>query len=137
MKKIIFLSLITLLLTNCSSNSINNSNPYIPNYSFTVSINTDLPTYNNLKFASNAIYYGGVGARGIFVFNTGSGYNAFDATCPNQQISACSTMTIKGINVICACDSEEYSLFTGLSSLKYPLKQYRVEVNGSIIRVYN
>jgi hypothetical protein len=27
------------------------------------------------------------GARGIIVFNTGSGYNAFDAACPNQAIS--------------------------------------------------
>jgi nitrite reductase/ring-hydroxylating ferredoxin subunit len=137
MKKIIFLSLITLLLTNCSSNSINNSNPYIPNYAFTVSINTDLPAYNNLKFPSNAVYYAGVGAKGIFIFNTGSGFNAFDAACPNQSLSACSTMTIKGINVVCACDNEEYNLFTGLSTLKYPLKQYRVEVNGSVIRVYN
>jgi hypothetical protein len=46
-------------------------------------------------------------------------------------------MTIKGINVICACDSAEYSLFTGQGGLQYPLKQYRVEVNGTIIRVYN
>ncbi|WP_418264701.1 Rieske (2Fe-2S) protein [Flavobacterium faecale] len=137
MKKILFLSLISLLLTNCSTNSINNNNPYIPNYSFSISINTDLAAYNNLKFASNGIFYSGVGAKGIIVFNTGSGFNAFDAACPNQPISACSTMTINGINAVCACDSEEYNLFTGLSSLKYPLKQYRVEVSGSIIRVFN
>jgi hypothetical protein len=39
----------------------------------------NLPAYSNLQYASNAIYYPGVGARGIIVFNTGSGYNAFDA----------------------------------------------------------
>ncbi|GIZ07303.1 hypothetical protein [Flavobacterium sp. UMI-01] len=137
MKKTLSLVLLVFMLTCCSSNDINNNNPYIPNYSFTVSINTDLAAYNNLKFASNAIYYSGVGAKGIFVFNTGSGYNAFDAACPNQPISACATMTLNGINAVCPCDKEEYSLFTGLSTLKYPLKQYRVEVNGSIIRVYN
>lgn len=137
MKKIIFLCFTVILLTNCSSNSISNTNPYIPNYSFTVSINTDLPAYNNLKTPVNAIYYAGAGVKGIFIFNTGSGFNAFDAACPNQTISTCSTMTINGINVVCACDKEEYSLFTGLSTLKYPLKQYQVEVSGSIIRVYN
>jgi hypothetical protein len=40
----------------------------------------------------------------------------------------------KGINVVCACDAE-YSLFTGQGGKQYPLKQYRVEVNGNILRV--
>jgi hypothetical protein len=38
-------------------------------------------------------------------------------------------MTLKGINVVCACDDAEYSLFTGQGGKQYPLKQYRVEVN--------
>ena len=118
-------------------NVVSNKNPYIPNYSFTVDINTSLPAYSNLKFPSNAVFYAGAGARGLIVFNTGSGYNAFDAACPNQALSSCSTLTIKGINAICPCDSKEYSLFSGLSDLQYPLKQYRIEVIGSVIRVYN
>jgi nitrite reductase/ring-hydroxylating ferredoxin subunit len=97
----------------------------------------NLPAYSNLKYASNAVFYAGVGAKGIYVFNTGSGYNAFDAACPNQVISSCSTMTLKGINVVCPCDDTEYSLFTGQGKLQYPLKQYRVEVNGNVLRVYN
>jgi nitrite reductase/ring-hydroxylating ferredoxin subunit len=137
MKKRLFLLLIFPLLWACSDNSSSNENPFLPNYTFTIDINTNLPAYSKLKFPSNAIYYPGVGVKGIFVFNTGSGYNAFDAACPNQTPSSCSTMTIKGINVICACDSAEYSLFTGQGGLQYPLKQYRVEVNGTIIRVYN
>ncbi|MFY8111100.1 hypothetical protein [Flavobacterium sp.] len=135
-KKLLFLFTI-LLFTNCSTNGGTNKNPFIPNYSFTVDINTSLPAYSNLKFASNAVFYPGAGARGLIVFNTGSGYNAFDAACPNQALSSCSTLTIKGINAVCPCDSKEYSLFTGLSDLQYPLKQYRVEVIGSVIRVYN
>jgi hypothetical protein len=31
--------------------------------------------------SSNAIYYAGQGIRGVYVFNTGSGYNAFEAAC--------------------------------------------------------
>jgi nitrite reductase/ring-hydroxylating ferredoxin subunit len=97
----------------------------------------NLPAYSNLQYPSNAIYYSGVGAKGIYIFNTGSGYNAFDAACPNQAIDTCSTMTLKGINIVCPCDSTEYSLFTGQGGSQYPLKQYRVEVNGNVLRVYN
>lgn len=137
MKKIILLFLTTISFYSCSDNGFNNNNPYLPNYSFTVDINMDLPTYSNLKYVSNAVYYSGVGIKGIFIFNTGSGYNAFDAACPNQAISNCSKMTLNGINLVCPCDNQEYSLFTGQGKLQYPLKQYRVEVIGNTLRVYN
>lgn len=137
MKKYILLFLIIPFFFSCSDNGFDNKNPYLPNYSFTIDINMNLPAYSILQYPSNAIYYSGVGAKGIFVFNTGSGYNAFDAACPNQTLSSCSTMSIKGINVVCPCDSKEYSLFTGQGELQYPLKQYRVEVNGNVLRVYN
>ncbi|RTY93978.1 hypothetical protein [Flavobacterium sp. GT3R68] len=137
MKKYILLLLLPFIFS-CESENFNNHNPYIPNYGFSVDINTDLPTYNNLKFAGNGVYIGSYGARGIFVFNTGSGYTAFDAACPNQAISSCSTMSKNGINAVCSCDSASYSLYTGQSQGKqYPMKPYRVEANGNLIRVYN
>jgi nitrite reductase/ring-hydroxylating ferredoxin subunit len=139
MKKHLLLLAILPFFFGCSNSSFNNNNPYLPNYTFTIDINMNLPAYSNLQYPSNAIYYAGQGIRGVYVFNTGSGYNAFEAACPNQALSACSTMTLKGINVVCSCDNNEYSLFTGLSQggSQYPLKQYRVEVNGTILRVYN
>ena len=139
MKKYFLLLIAFPLFFGCSTNSTNNQNPNLPNYNFAIDINMSLPTYSSLLYVSNAIYYPGQGVRGIIVFNSGSGYNAFDAACPNQVLSSCSTMTIKGgINAFCACDSAEYSLFTGQSAGKqYPLKQYRVEVNGNMLRVYN
>ena len=139
MKKYFLLLIAFLILFGCSTNSTNNNNPYIPNYTVNVDINMNLPQYSDLKFVSNAVYIPNQGARGIIVFNAGSGYNAFDAACPNQALNSCSTMTIKGgIMALCACDNAEYSLFTGQSKGKqYPLKQYRVEVNGNLLRVYN
>jgi nitrite reductase/ring-hydroxylating ferredoxin subunit len=138
MKKIILIFLIVLSFLSCSDNGFNNKNPYLPNYTFTYDINLNLATYSNLKYVSNAVYIAQVGVKGIYVFNAGGGgYNAFDAACPNQAPSSCSTMTLNGINLVCPCDEEEYSLFTGQGKLQYPLKQYRVEVNGNIIRVYN
>ena len=137
MKKILLLFVVIPFFFSCSDSGFHNTNPFVPNYTFTVDINMNLPAYSNLKYVSNAVYYTGVGARGIIVFNTGSGYNAFDAACPNQALSSCSTMTINGINAVCGCDSKEYSLFTGQGKLQYPLKQYRVQVNGNVLRVYN
>ena len=137
MKKKLLYFLAPLLFLGCEENKTSNTNPYIPNYSFNVSINMDLPAYSKLKFASNVVFYPNVAAKGLYIFYTGSAYNAFDAACPNQSLSDCSTMTVNGINVVCPCNKEEYSLFTGLGKLTYPLKQYRVEVNGSVLRIYN
>jgi nitrite reductase/ring-hydroxylating ferredoxin subunit len=138
MKKTSLIVLLTILLYSCSDNFSNN-NPYIPNYTFSTTINMNFPQYNDLQYVSNAVYINqtGAGVKGIYVFNTGSGYNAFDAACPNQTLSDCSTLTLNGINLVCPCDKEEYNLFSGQGTLKYPLKQYRVEVNSNIIRVYN
>lgn len=140
MKKYI-LFLIIPLLFGCSKDSgtINN-NPYLPNYPVNFQINLSLPSYSNLQFISNGVLINtaGIGIRGVFVFNTGNGYTAFDAACPNQPLGDCSSMTLNGIMGVCPCDDAEYNLFTGLSEGKnYPLKAYRTEVNGNIIRVYN
>lgn len=139
MKKILLLLIISVFFSGCEKERFNNFNPNIPNYTFTVDINTDLPLYSSLKFAGNSVYIsqGNAGVRGIIVFNTGSGYNAFDAACPNQPLSSCSTMTLQSTNAICPCDEESYNLFTGLGTLDYPMKRYRTEVNGPIVRVYN
>lgn len=146
MKKYFLLLIAFPMLFGCSTNSTNNNNPYLPNYTVNLDINMSLPQYSDLKFVSNGIYVAGQGVRGVFVFNTGSGYVAFDAACPNQALSSCSTMTFKKIddqridrtNVVCACDNAQYSLFSGQSAGKqYLLKQYRVEANGNLLRVYN
>jgi nitrite reductase/ring-hydroxylating ferredoxin subunit len=140
MKKTLLLVVLSVFFLGCSKDKFNNNNPYLPNYSFSIDLNTTLPTYSNLKFTGNAIkaYPLNGPSRGVIVFNTGSSFNAFDGACPNQDLSSCSTLTVSGSNANCPCGSENYNLFTGQSAGKeYPLKQYRVEVNGDVIRVYN
>lgn len=149
MKKYFFVLIAFIMLFSCDANGPINNNPYLPIYPVNVPINMNLPAYSLLKSVVNAIYLPNVGVKGIFVFNTGSGYLAFDAACPNQNLSSCSTMTFKKLDpvdplkidkttVVCACDGAEYSLFSGQSKGKqYPLKQYRVEVIGDVLRVYN
>ncbi|WP_130733450.1 hypothetical protein [Flavobacterium sp. J27] len=143
MKKIyIYLFLFVLLLSCNKDDSINNNNPYLPNYPVDITINLSLPQYNNLQFVSNSVYInsGAAGVRGVIVFNAGSNnYVAYDAACPNQPLSSCSTMTIEGIKAICACDDAEYSFFSGQAPGKqYAMKRYRVQqVNSTTLRVYN
>lgn len=137
MKKILVLFGCILLLS-CDGGSFNNKNPYLPNYSVNLQVNMSLPQYSNLQFPSNHVVDYSQGVRGIVIFNTGSGFNAFDLACPNQVLSSCSTMSIDGINAICDCDGAQYSLFSGQSPGKeYPLKQYRVQINGNTLVVYN
>jgi nitrite reductase/ring-hydroxylating ferredoxin subunit len=137
MKKSVWLFVLFLAFISCSDNGPVNTNPFIPNYTFTVDINMNLPSYSKLLYPSNAVYYAGKGVKGLIIFNTGSGYTAFDAACPNQTPSTCSPMTIDGIDAVCSCDNKTYSLFSGQGSLQYPMKQYRVEVNGNVLRIYN
>ena len=137
MKKSVWIFILFSAFISCSDNGPVNSNPFIPNYTFTVDINMSLPSYSKLLYPSNAVYYAGKGVKGLIIFNTGSGYNAFDAACPNQTPSTCSPMTIDGIDAVCSCDTKTYSLFSGQGSLQYPMKQYRVEVNGNVLRIYN
>jgi hypothetical protein len=47
-------------------------------------------------------------------------------------------MAENGIFAICGCDDVEYSFYTGIGEgQQYPMKPYRIQVNGSNIRVYN
>ena len=124
MKKL-FILLIIPFMFSCKSDSVNNNNEFIPNVSFGITINTTLPSYQSLQFASNSLKINqpNVGVRGIIVINTGSGYLAYDGACPNQAISSCSELTVSGINATCPCDSAVYNLFTGQSPGKqFPLK---------------
>ncbi|MEZ4852913.1 hypothetical protein [Flavobacterium sp.] len=143
MKKIVSILILMGLFVSCSKDSNNNNNPYLPNYRFSSStINLSLPLYTSLQSPGNAIVYSeaGVGIRDrVFILNSGSGFLAFDACCPNQELSACSIMELVGIKAVCPCDEVEYSLFSGQApDVQYPMKQYRVEMVGEgSIRVYN
>lgn len=140
MKKLLLLLLTLIAFTNCSKDdNIKNKNPYLPNYSVNITINLDLPSYVELQYVSNYKYINtpGAGIKGLLVFNNGNGFYAFDAACPNLYPGECERMTVSGVRAVCSCDKTEYSLFTGLGNAQYPLKQYRTELSGSILRIYN
>ena len=115
----------------------------LPNYGFDTGseINMSLPLYNGLQFAGNSIYLNSYGVRGIYLYNTGSSIVAFEASDPAHGPSACSRMSISGIELTCECgDGNSYELLTGQQTQGETgncLRAYRVEQNGVIVRVYN
>ncbi|MGC4041069.1 MAG: hypothetical protein QM710_09880 [Flavobacterium sp.] len=140
--KILILLVFLPFLFGCDGENINYKNPNLPNYLVNLSINTSLPQYSNLQFPSNHVIDYSQGVAGIVIFNTGSGYNAFDLACPNQLFGAgCSSaMTINGIEAKCNCNTAEnpYSLFSGQSpGQNYTMKPYRVEVSGGNLIITN
>lgn len=138
MKKIWLLILFILTLFSCSDNSPSNKNPNVGNYHVDLYLETNLPLYNKLLYISNPVLVPNQGAQGIIVMKVGEGmYTAFDAACPNQPAKSCAAMTIDGINAVCSCDKSSYSLFTGLGEKEYPMKQYRTEIVGTSVHVYN
>ena len=141
MKKILILLAFFPFLFGCDAGTINYNNPNIPNYPVNLSVNMALPQYHTLRFPSNYAVNYSQGARGIVIFNTGSGYNAFDLACPNDSFTTCSSaMSINGIEAKCNCNDTEapYSLFSGMSpGQRYPMKPYRVLINGENLVITN
>ena len=144
--KILLFAIGFVLLTNCSTDNSVTRNPYLPNYEFNTGslINTNLPEFNKLKFAGNSIVLNSpYGINGLVVYYAGgNNYNAFELTDPNHQISACSKLSVEGVIATCTCnDGNSYDLLNGIkregTTGSYALIRYRVEVSGSIIRVYN
>jgi nitrite reductase/ring-hydroxylating ferredoxin subunit len=144
MKKYILLLVAIAFFSACDNDNYSNNNKYLPNYNFSIDIDLDLPLYTDLRFPGNKvrISQAGIGINGVIVMNTGSGYAAYEASCPNQPLTSCSGLTLNGINAVCNCDQVSYSLYTGLpndgADVHYPLKPYRVEILGdTAIRIYN
>ncbi|HUH25072.1 MAG TPA: hypothetical protein VLY87_00455 [Flavobacterium sp.] len=141
MKKIFGLLLsFFLLLISCNKEDWDRRNPYLPDYTVNVQLNTNLPLYNKLEYAGNAVYVGGYGINGLLVINTGTGIRAFEATCANHGISDCSKLKLNGVEAKCGCtDALVYNLFLGLATTDAPygLMEYRVAKTGNIITIYN
>lgn len=135
-----------IFLAGCSADNTITRNPYLPNYTFDTGslINTNLPQFNKLKFANNFVILDSpYGIKGVVLFYAGgTNYNAFELTDPNHQINTCSKLNVEGIIATCSCnDGNSYDILNGIkregTTGTYPLIRYKVEVTGSIIRVYN
>ena len=135
-----------LILLGCDSDP-GNRNPFLQEVRFRFELDLNLPAYVNLNTIGNPVFVDnpGVGIRGAFVMRNGlDSFIAFEASCPNQTPSACSTMEIEGQNVVCPCDGLTYSLFTGQllnrpddGNRYFDLLFYRTTFNGNVVTISN
>ena len=144
MKNLLLALILLPFITGCSKDKVRNTNPYLPDYSFNLTINTNLASYSKLNFNMQPLYIndGTSGIKGIIVMKVSdTDFRAWEASCPNQYPSDCSTMVISGLNAKCNCeDAYEYNMFSGIGNngASYTMIPYRVEVLGNnSIRVYN
>ncbi|WP_146171703.1 hypothetical protein [Flavobacterium magnum] len=140
MKRIIPLFTL-ILLAACSGSSSRYRNPFLPEYGFSMDINTNLPTLSGLNSPINPIIIpdNGSGITIIAMKISDNDYRAWDAHCPNQTPSACSLMDIDGVNAVCSCENYQYSIFSGDGPQgDYAMKPYRISVIGNnLLRISN
>lgn len=142
MRKYFLILLSVVLLVACEKDSGRTyTNPYLPNYSFSATLNLNLPSYVGLRSNGNPVAFTVDGDIHIVMVKVGgTDYRAWNGNCPNQTPTACSKLSIQSGNAKCNCEDDyRYSLYDGIApNAQYTLVAYRVEViNSNTIRVYN
>ena len=135
------LIVLTLIILSCEKND-DNDNPFVPDVRFEKIININLPSYNDLKYNGGSYYLNGLGIKGVILFNLNDNIIAWEASCPNEKPSDCSTMEIKGLQAECKCNSNLYSLANGQplkinTNNSFPMVAYFTEKSGNSLRIYN
>jgi len=128
---------ILIVLSACNSDDVNNNCGLLIDVNVNLTVNLNLPQFNELNFTSGVSYVAGQGNGGIYLIRANNQtILAWDGADPNFTLSDCSIMTLEGTNVQSSCDGgNEFSLFTGgpLGDNPPPcsLKPYRVEPLGN------
>ncbi|TDS55919.1 Rieske (2Fe-2S) protein [Myroides indicus] len=148
MKKVFVFIIILFASFSCSKSGGHYTNPYLPSNPVNLTIDLNLPAYDDLRYANGSavINMPNQGVLGVVIFNLGSDlYAAYDIACPNHKIEPCSSMTLDkrgSIYMSCHCSIHpeplKYSLITGTSmteGAEYQMKPYPVTKRGNIISV--
>lgn len=142
MRRFALFSVVFWLISSCGQDTVKRSNnPYLPYYSFSVTLNLNLPLYSalNTNLSPKSITLPN-GAQAVIMRVSDSDYRAWNGNCPNQSPTSCSVLSTNGLFAKCGCsDQYQYSMFDGISvNAQYAMVPYRVEVLGNnSIRIYN
>ncbi|GER60344.1 hypothetical protein [Patiriisocius marinus] len=145
MKKIILLIVLSITLFSCGNDDDGTrfDNPYLLDPLVNITLNLNLPEYNNLNFPGGSIVITQQGLKGVVVYNLNNDlFTAFEITDPNHTPNNCSRMTVLGIEASCPCpdDDNVYNILTGQHKTDpelYPMQMYRIEKSGNTLRITN
>ena len=141
MRKLILL----LILVTFFSCEKNDTIDFLPKATVDVTLNLNLPQYQNLQIPTGWVYIEkgpNKGLQGILIQNTGltPKYKAFERACPNND---CNTPMIfdGSLKMKCPCDQSEYSIIDGspqTSGNIHFAREYRVLViNSTTLNITN
>jgi nitrite reductase/ring-hydroxylating ferredoxin subunit len=141
MRKLILL----LILVTFFSCEKNDTIDFLPKATVDVTLNLNLPQYQNLQIPTGWVYIEkgpNKGLQGILIQNTGltPKYKAFERACPNND---CNTPMIfdGSLRMKCSCDQSEYSIIDGspqTSGNIHFAREYRVLVlNSTTLNITN
>ncbi|MCL4641809.1 MULTISPECIES: Rieske (2Fe-2S) protein [Olivibacter] len=97
--------------------------------------------YHELEVAGGYAVSETGGVAGIIVYNTGSGYVAYDrCSTVNPEKKCAVNVDDTGIILVDPCSGAKYDIRSGMPSkapAERPLKPYQVRRDGNLIRVIN
>jgi len=141
MRALLFLSCLIFLSSSKCDKGPQNPIPYVP---FDITIDIQLPSYNELQGVCGWTYVAGC-SSGIIVYRRGiDEFIAFDRHSPVDPDGTCflplfpdneNFLVLKD-----TCNDATFSLYDGspISNSAFGLRQYAVQFNGSnLVRIYN
>lgn len=132
--------LFLFLLGSCAADDYLDENIYLPYAPVNIDINLNDPYYRILKEYEGAVFIddGYSGVLGVIVFNSGSGYRAYEAACPNHTVTDCSLLQFDGNLVYCVCEDADFSMHTGRALYGWTrLVEYRVTSYRNTLSIRN
>lgn len=136
----ILLMVMGLVLGACTKNQ---QNP-VPNYPFDVTIDLNLPTYDDLLGVGGYAYLN-AGSKGVIIYRRGiDDFVAFDRHSPADVEGTCATPLTPDVDNFLIlndeCNDAEFSLYDGspISGSDFGLRQYATGYGGgTTLRIYN
>ena len=137
---IFFVLVIFFLQLGCKKNNVNP----VPSIPFDMTIDINLPSYNDLINVGGYAFVNG-GSRGIIVYRRSiDEFVAFDRHSPEDEDGSCPQPLIPDTDnfliLVDSCSDARFSLYDGSpqSGSSFGLRQYQTIYNGnSLLRIYN
>ncbi|UWX59256.1 hypothetical protein N0B40_12660 [Chryseobacterium oranimense] len=143
------LSILTLLIfSNLTINSCGSREDTVncfPNNPINVSLNLNLPAYNNINYDGGWIYVNEQqsGTRGLIVVRVGDSFKAYDRNAPHICPDTNTTLEVKdNISILCPKDNTRWILRTGqpesgaATSLPPKTYPYNYDVATKTLNIY-